>query len=257
MNLYTAKHGSGENVIVGFHGWSGDHTTFDPLIKYIPAGTTFYSVDLPGSGKTPPPKQWDINEFVSYVAEDVLTFSKRSITLVGSCSGALLCLFVAKYLASRKQLERLNQLVLIDPFAYLPWYFKVFVAPQMGKIGWYAYYSTFANPIGRWLTNLSLWKRRTDDANLTSSFAAVNHQATYRYLKLLSEAGGAEQFAGLSLPIEIVYGENTFAAVKASVLRWKKILPQSNCYVLKATGHLPIEEATTELANILFQSVRL
>lgn len=252
--MYFAKYGSGRDIIVGLHGWSGDHTTFAPLIEYLPKDTTFYSFDLPGSGKSTAPTKWEMNSFANEVITNILRLTDKGITLVGSCSGGLLSLFIAKYLNSRNQIERVKRLILIDPFAYLPWYFKVFVAPQMGKIGWYAYYTTFANPVGRLLTNLSLRNRRTEETDLTSSFAVVNHQATYRYLKLLAESGGAEQFGDLKLPIEIVYGENTFSAVKESVRRWRKILPQANCYVLKNAGHLPIEEATSELAAIVYKT---
>ncbi|MFN7927720.1 MAG: alpha/beta hydrolase [Blastocatellia bacterium] len=251
--MYFAKYGTGESVIVGLHGWSGDRRTFDPLMTHLPPGISFYSFDVPGSGNSPPPAKWQMNSIVSQIGEILMTVAPCCITLIGSCSGGLLCLFLAKHLAHTATVTKINRIVLLDPYAYLPWYFQAFVAPQMGKIGWYAYYTTFANPVGRWLTNLSLHKRRTKNAHLTNSFAAVNHQAVYQQLKLLSESGAAEQFRGLTLPIDILYGEHTFAAVKDSVKRWKEIFPQANCYALKNAGHLPLEEATEQVATILFQ----
>lgn len=251
--MYLAKYGSGENVIVGLHGWSGDHTAFAPLLKYLPPTVTFYSADLPGSGKTPPPARWEMDLFAKQVATALIKLTPHGLTLIGSCSGGLLCLFVAKYLLRTNQIALLKRIVLLDPFAYLPWYFQVFVAPQMGKVGWYAYCTTFANPLGRWLTNLSLRRRRTEESNLTESFAAVNHQAAYQYLKLLSESGGAEQFSDIPVPIEILYGENTFAAVRKSVQQWTEVFPTAQCFVLKGAGHLPLEEATAQVAGILFE----
>lgn len=252
--MYFAKYGSGSEVIVGFHGWSGNHTTFDPLIEYLPAGVTFYSADLPGVGKSPLPTKWDIDEVTSIIAEAVLKETKSKITIIGSCSGGLLSLFVAKYLQEKNDGEKIKRLILIDPFASFPWYFKVFVAKQMGKIGWYAYCSTFANPIGRRLTNMSLKNHRAMETNLTRSFQDSDHRVTYNYLKMLYEAGRSEQFEGLQIPIDIVYGEKTFGAVKKSIRSWKKILTHCREIELKGAGHLPIEEATAQLAAILYQA---
>lgn len=253
--MYFAKYGSGGNVIVGLHGWSGDHTTFAPLLKYLPPAVTFYCVDLPGSGKSPPPEKWEVSSYVCQVANELARLSSNPLTLIGSCSGGLLCLFITKYLTSTDRAATIKRIVLLDPFAYLPWYFQVFVSPSMGKVGWYAYSTTFANPLGRWLTNLSLRKQRAEVTNMTGSFARVNHQATYQYLKLLAEGGPAEQFKDLLVPIDILYGENTFAAVKKSVQQWEDIFPETNCYLLKGVGHLPLEEATDRVATILFEPV--
>lgn len=252
--MYFARYGSGQNVYVGFHGWSGDHRTFQPLIEYLPEAVTFYSADLPGNGKSPAPDSWTMTALVKSVVEGLASLPAKPITILGSCSGGLLALFVAKHLLETGQQKLLARLVLIDPFAYFPWYFNVFVSPRVGKIGWYAYCSTFANPIGRWMTNLSLKKHRTEDAHLTDSFAEVNHAVTYQYLKMLAEGGTAEQFSNVNIPVTIVYGEKTFGAVRESVRRWQKILPKLSCREIQGAAHLPIIEASEELAEITFQA---
>ncbi len=251
--MYFVKYGSGQNVFVGFHGWSGDHRTFDPLVKYLPEDITFYSADLPGVGNSPAPEEETLEQFVLKIVEGLCSLQASSITLLGSCSGGLLGLFVAKHLLETGQGKKLKRLVLIDPFAYFPWYFKVFVAPQMGKIGWYAYCATFANPVGRWITNLSLHKRRTEEAHLTNSFTGVNHWVTYKYLQLLAEGGSADQFSVVTTPVIVLYGEKTFEVVRESVRQWQRILPKISSYELKRVGHLPIVEAPNELAKILFR----
>ena len=250
--MYFAKHGAGENVFVGLHGWSGDHSTFSPLVRYIPDNAVFYSADLPGTGKSPALKDLTIENLAAAIAEGIQSLSHSQITILGSCSGGLFGLFAVKHLLETGQPELVKRIVIIDPYAYFPWYFNIFVAPQMGKIGWYAYYTTFANPIGRWMTNLSLRKHRANDAHLTRSFAETNHQTTYRYLQLLVEGGGAKQFNCIPIPIVIVYGEKTFSAVRKSLSLWKEILPNVTFLELNGAGHLPIEEATSDLANILF-----
>lgn len=251
--MYFVKYGSGQNVFVGFHGWSGDHRTFDPLVQYLPENVTFYSADLPGVGNSPAPKEETLKQFILNIVDGLYSLQASSMTILGSCSGGLLGLFVAKYLLEAGHKVSLNRLILIDPFAYFPWYFKVFVAPQIGKMGWYAYCTTFANPIGRWITNLSLRKRRTEETHLTNSFTKVNHRVTYKYLQLLAEGGTANQFNIVTTPVVILYGEKTFNVVRESVRQWQMILPIMSSYELKGTGHLPLMEAPNELAKILFQ----
>lgn len=252
--MYFAKYGSGNNIFVGLHGWSGDHRTFLPLIQYLPSDATFYSGDLPGNGKSPALENLTIERLVAEVVEGLYSLNQSGITMIGSCSGGLFALFVVKHLLEMGKSSLIKRLVIIDPFAYFPWYFSVFVAPQMGEIGWYAYYTTFANPIGRWMTNLSLRKHRVEGAHLTNSFAKSNHRVTHRYLQLLVEGGEARQFSCIQTPVAIVYGEKTFGAVRKSLHYWKRILPQVTFYELKGAGHLPIEETPSDLANILFHS---
>ena len=112
----------------------------------------------------------------------------------------------------------MRRLVLIDPFAFLPWYFKVFVHPRIGHI---AYHSTFANPVGRWLTNASLRNRRAAETDLTGSFRELDHDVSLRYLEMLDAIDGIARFSTISAPVDIAYGERTFAAVKQSVEQWR------------------------------------
>lgn len=245
--MHFERYGRGDEVYVGLHGWSGDHTTFAPLLPYLPEDTTLYAADLPGHGRSPAPKRWRLGDIIQEIAQSISTVDAETVTLVGICSGGVLGLFVAQCLRAM-----VKRVVLIDPFAFMPWYFNLFVAERVGEVGRYAYLSTFANPVGRWVTNLSLRRRRTGRTHLTASFAAVNHEVTYNYLKLLAGAGGAEQFADLTMPIEIAYGERTFAAVKESVRRWRALWPQARCRELKGAGHLPLEEATAQLSGIIF-----
>jgi hypothetical protein len=51
-----------------------------------------------------------------------------------------------------------------------------------------------------------------------------------------------------------VYGERTFGAVKKSVGMWQSIWPQARAHMLEGAGHLPILEATAQLARIVFQA---
>lgn len=242
--MHLERYGTGSEVYVGLHGWSGDHKTFAPLLPYLPTGVSLYSADLPGCGKSSAPVRWELSAIAGEIAETISRLEAPQVTLIGNCSGALLGLLAVNQIPNK-----FRRLILIDPFAYWPWYFKVFVNPGFGK---YAYYSTFANPIGRWLTNRSLKAKRTEESDLTHSFAAINHDAVYRYLTLLTGIDGITQFGDLRMPIDIVYGERTFGAVKKSAELWRAIWPQAHCHELKGAGHLPILEATSQFSELIF-----
>jgi pimeloyl-ACP methyl ester carboxylesterase len=249
--MYVKRYGAGEQSYFGLHGWSGDHRTFAPLAAHMPPGASLYSADLPGCGGASSSEAAQHALTLEAITNEIAGAVERAlprqggITLIGNCSGAILSLLVAREIKSK-----LERLVLIDPFAYWPWYFRVFVNKSFGR---YAYRTTFANPFGRWLTNQSLRGHRTAESDLTNSFGHVNHDVAQRYLALLSEVEGIERFAGLqSVPVDIVYGERTFGAAKKSVAMWQGIWPQARAHMLEGAGHLPILEATAALSRIVF-----
>lgn len=247
--MYVKRYGAGEGEIYfGLHGWSGDHRTFAPLAAHVPASASLYSADLPGCGESPAPPSLTLAAVTSEIVEAVRAVATphAPVTLIGNCSGAILGLLAAEQTGPRL----LRRLILIDPFAYWPWYFRVFVAKSFGR---YAYRTTFANPLGRWLTNQSLRSHRTAGTDLTHSFGEIDHDVAQSYLALLAEVEGVERFESLrGVPVDIVYGERTFAAVKRSVAMWQSIWPGARARMLRGAGHLPLLEATAQLAGIVF-----
>ena len=245
--MYVKRYGNGERIVFGVHGWGGDHHTFGPLVSYLPGDVTLFSADLPAYGQSADPAAWDIEVIAEEVAAAVRKNAGDSCTLMGNCSGAIVGL-----LAAQKLQGSIGRLVLIDPFAYLPWYLRVFTAGEFGRR---AYTATFASSFGRRLTNMALKSKRTADTDLTGSFARIDHEATLRYLVLLGEISSIERFGALNLPTDILYGERTFAAVRKSMVLWKGIWPHARTWELAGAGHLPIEEASSEVARIAFGPV--
>lgn len=238
--MHVKTYGSGPKLYLGLHGWNGDHRTFLPIVDNLPPGVTFIAVDLPGCGISPPPDNWNLDT----IAEEITGCLNTGATLVGNCSGAILAL-----LAASKVPSLVNRLVLIDAFAEWPWYFRLFLSPVFGR---QAYYTAFANPLGRWLTNLSLTSKRNSGTHLTQGFASADHATTYRYLTLLADAGRARSFASLSMPVDVLYGARSFSAVKRSARKWAQVWPHANLFELAGAGHLPILEAAPRVKQILF-----
>jgi len=247
--MHFIRKGKGDRGIVGFHGWSGDHTTFLPLMEKLPEAVSFYSYDLPGCGRSSEPARWEIRDVARSVAKELLALEKENLTLVGSCTGGLMAVFVARELIEMGRGSVVGRLVMIDPFAECPWYFRLFLIPGLGGL---MYRTAFANPLGRWMTNVMLKEKRTGDVNLTESFRQVNHQVTLKYLRMFERAGAPEQFQLLKIPTEIVRGEKTFGAVKQAVERWGRVWPEATMHILPGVGHLPIDEGTEMVERILF-----
>lgn len=242
--MFIKQYGDAERTVVGLHGWGGDHRTFEPLEPWRPTFVRMISVDLPGYGASPTPQYWSL----ASIAEEISSVLKRekieTFTLLGNCSGAVVGLYLA-------QLMPLNvkRFILLDPFAYVPWYFKLFLIKGFGRN---AYNATFATSIGRMMTNEALKHRRTGDSHLTASFEKINHDSVYRYLEMMNQVGDIHQFSTLNMPITLVYGEKTFTAVKKSIALWKSVWPHASTVKLAGAGHLPIEEAPRQLASIVF-----
>jgi pimeloyl-ACP methyl ester carboxylesterase len=243
--IHLERHGSGGQVFVALHGWGGSHATWAPLIPFIPAGASLLALDLPGYGRSVPFAAAQAEDVAAAILDAIPSAGTERITVVGNCSGGVFALLGAA--AAENRIERL---VLIDPFAYVPWYFRIFITRPLGHV---AYHSTFANPIGRWITNASLRGRRASATHLTRTFAAIDHRVSLRYLEMLASVGSVERFGGLRTPVDIVYGARTFRAVRRSLNSWRDVLPHARVWRIDGAGHLPIEEAPAQVASIVFE----
>lgn len=237
--------GNGERVFLGVHGWAGNHRTFKPLGDNVPRDARFYSVDLPGYGESPAPKDWNIAYIADELSRITSDITKDALTLVGYCGGAALCILVAD-----KAPERVSRLALIDPFAYMPWYFRIFT---LGEFGRRAYMATFASARGRKTTNALLRSKRSADTDLTESFKNVNHELTHTVLRAFLEFPPYKTFAELRTAVDLVYGDKSFRAIKHGVELWKELWPHARVYELRNAGHDPIREATPQLLEIVFE----
>jgi pimeloyl-ACP methyl ester carboxylesterase len=241
--MYIEQHGEGTDCFLGLHGWGGTGRDFLPLVRCLPRDAKFVSMDLPGYGKSPPPAAWDEETIAGALSEVVRAVGVEKLTVVGYCSGAALGLL----LAEREQ-RRIERLVMIDPFAFVPWYFRIFLAGEFGRR---AYRFTFMSRLGRRLTSRALqWRQKTDD-DFTAAFEKVDGEAALRWLSFLNRIGPASRFAGLRLKVDIVYGSNTFKAVRGSVREFRAVFPAARVVELADVGHLIMVRAARDLADIL------
>lgn len=243
------RFGHGPRHLVGFHGWAGDRSTFFPLEPYRPDDVTLHAVELPGYGQTPSLDTWSIDTMCASVNAAFDAIDAPRLTFVGNCSGAILGL-----LGALEHHTRIERIVLVDPFAYVPWYFQLMLTP--GGIGRMIYASSFANPLGRLITQASLRNNRAADTDMTGSFRRVNHHAAWWTLRVLGDIATIDRFAPVVAPTTVLYGRRSFAAIHRSIPLWQNIWPHAQAICLEQAGHLPIQEATAEVAHHVFGGER-
>jgi len=244
--IYGKQYGQGERFFVCLHGWGGGHREFAPLASKLPEDVCLLSFDLPGYGDSPPPTEWSIEAIVEELAQAVRTRHILSCTLVGFCSGAILSLLLA-----RKLPVEVVRIILIDPFAYVPWYFRLFVAGEFGRR---AYATTFQTGPGRIITDWILKRAQKSDADFTQAFQSLDHDVTLRYLQLFNQINVARDVGPIPIPIHIVHGETTFRAVRQSTGIFQQIWPQATVETIRGVGHLPLVKGWRQLRRILFEA---
>lgn len=241
--MNTKVYGAGPSFVLAIHGWGGDHREFAPIAAGVPATHRVVSVDLPGYGGTSKPSRWALAEIVRALGEQ-LDALPPPVTLAGYCSGAALAMMVA-----RGREARVARLVLIDPLAFVPWYFRLFT---WGEFGRRAYQTTFGRRMGRAATDRILQARQKTDASFTGAFADLDPEVTLAYLRMFRGAEDLAPYAGYRMPVDLCRGEHTFEAVDTSVRRLQALWPQARVHILRGTGHLPMVKGAAALRAILF-----
>ena len=244
--MYRKIYGDGERLFLAFHGWGGDHREFSAIAARLPDDARWISVDLPGYGDSPPPDVWDMPLIARQLERELndLFETHDDITLVGFCSGVVFGVELA-----RLRPEAFKRIIMIDPFTFLPWYFRIFT---LGAFGRRAYASTFMSATGRKITDRVLSLMQTSDADFTDAFTDADHGLIQNYLRLFSQLDGPSVFSAFDIEVEIALGEKTFAAVKKSVKQIKQQWPEAPVNELLHTGHLPLVKGAPALRKIIF-----
>lgn len=239
------KYGTGPKAMVAFHGWSGDHSVFEPLLGANSSEYSVYSFDLPGSGISAPPARWTMESLLEPVIHTLDSLGLKEYTLLGNCAGALCALDLALL-----RPERVQRIVILDPFAYVPWYFGLLTMPWLGPL---FYYSSFGNPMGRRLVNGALKEHRAEQTDLTKGFKRVQHSSAYAFLRMLCRLKGLPRYRAISAPVEVIHGAKTFGAVLRSVELLRALWPQRFiAHKLEEAGHLPMQEVPERVSDLVF-----
>jgi len=98
--VYVERYGTGARAFLGLHGWGSDRGVFEPLAAHVPEDASFFSADLPGVGKSPPPIEWKVDHILADIIGTICILNVESLTVVGHCGGAVFGLLAARWNAS-------------------------------------------------------------------------------------------------------------------------------------------------------------
>ena len=242
--MYVKEYGRGDRFFAAFHGWGGSHREFVPLASRLPQNGRMLSFDLPGYGASPTPDLWDLDAIAADVEQELeCRLGRQPRTLIGFCSGNVFPML----LAQRKP-ETVERIVMIDPFASVPWYFRIFL---WGEFGRRAYAATFQSGTGRAVTDWAIRRIQKQDENFTVAFRDINHDIVRAYLKLFNQVD-VQKFSDLRVATDMLYGESTFVEVRKSVARYCELWPHARKIVLRDAGHLPLVKSVRQIASVVF-----
>lgn len=231
-DVFSKSFGDGPVAAVCLHGWAGDHRTFEACEKYLGAGVSLLSLDMPGYGKSVRPEDWPLEVVADQIAASLQGFPHK-VALLGNCSGAVVSLFLAQ-----RHPELFDRLILVEPFAFMPWYFRIFLIPILGR---FFYWSAFGNPLGMWITDRQMRDQKAEGRDLLEGFRETPPDVALGYLGAM-KLDNPERFADISMPVTILAGERTMPAVKESVRIWQRVWPQAEVHWLQGAGHLLLQE---------------
>ena len=238
--------GDGPRLFVGIHGWGSEHRkSFSDVLAHLPDDVTFAGVDLPGCGLTPKLDAMSFEAVNASVAEAIRGLG-RPATIIGSCAGSYHALPVARALGP----ELAPRLVLLEPFAYMPWFFSVFVTPVTGKL---LYKMVFDNPIGQHLTQASLRRQHVSQGfDMVGAFAKNDLKVAYSYLEYYAAIPHHSTFADVQGQVRMITGESSWAAIRESIPMWRENWPEAESWVIGGAGHMFNQEAPARAAQAIF-----
>lgn len=245
LHLHLHRYGQGPTRYLALHGWAGTHSTYAAMARHLPQGQSMLSLDMPGYGQSADPPGWTPQALAQHMAQQLEGHLEEPCTLVGNCSGAIVALLL--YQASP---QRFSRVVLVEPFAYTPWYFGLFLWPLLGRL---FYWSAFENPLGRWITDKAMRDQRAGGEDLASGFVQTRGEVALAYLRLLDSLRDPWRFAQIKAPVTLLYGGRTLQAVKDSVETWLQIWPEADAHCLEGAGHLLLQEEPAQAAALIAQ----
>ena len=244
---HVELYGDGPRLFVGLHGWGSEHTkSFKDVLERLPDDVTFAGIDLPGCGRTPKLEEMSFDAVNACLTETVRSLG-RPATIIGACAGAYHAMPVARSLGP----DVVTRLVLLEPFAYMPWFFAVFVVPVTGRL---LYRMVFDNPIGQSLTQASLRRQHVSQGfDMVGAFAKNDTQVAYAYLEYYAAMPHYSSFSDVLSQVRLITGETSWAAILKSIAMWRENWPGSESWRIEGAGHMFNQEAPDRAARAIFE----
>ncbi|MBM4314819.1 MAG: alpha/beta hydrolase [Deltaproteobacteria bacterium] len=128
VSISYKKSGSGPPLIF-FHGLIGNEDTFGLCHDAFASHFTVYRPAWPGYGNSSPLPDFSIEDLVEIGKNFIQSLGHPSVTLVGNCLGGNVAMELA-----RRYPDMVRRLILIELYAYFPWYFLLLLVSGLNRI---------------------------------------------------------------------------------------------------------------------------
>lgn len=128
ITISYKKSGAGPPLVF-FHGWIGNEDTFGPCHAAFARHYTVYRPAWPGYGNSHPLPEISIEALVEIGRRFILATGDPPVTLVGNCLGGNIAMELL-----RRYPELVNRLVLIEIYAFMPWYLHLLLIPLLNVL---------------------------------------------------------------------------------------------------------------------------
>jgi pimeloyl-ACP methyl ester carboxylesterase len=156
LTISYKKSGSGPPLVF-FHGLIGNEDTFSLCHVDFANHFTVYRPAWPGYGNSSSLPDFSIEDLVEIGKNFIQSIGHPSVTLVGNCLGGNVAMELARLYP-----EMVRRLILIELYAYFPWYYLLLLVPGLNKV---LYRIVFKTSIGFNLLNSFMPLQQTNGCN--------------------------------------------------------------------------------------------
>jgi pimeloyl-ACP methyl ester carboxylesterase len=231
-DIFGETYGSGTPNVLALHGWARDHKDFNATLTQPEPDIAAIAVDLPGFGGTPPPEEvWGTADYAAAL-EPVMASMAARVIVVGHSFGGRVAVQLANQVPERVAGMVLTGVPLFraaNAARKAPFQFRA--VKRLAKTGLVSE------------TVLERYRERYGSADYRAASGIVRDIL----VRTLNE-DYAEPVAGVSCPVELVWGDNDTAVPLPVAERIRDSLRNgANLVVLPGAGHMTPITAPGEL----------
>lgn len=255
--------GSGAPAVF-IHGFGSSKFTWRHVCRGVADICTYYAIDLPGSGDSPAPAEFDysLENLADVVVEFIVKRDLQNVTLVGASLGGGLALLTMLRQPERF-LQRIRSLCVVDGISYpqqFPFFVGLLRVPIFGSLLVelfsaktqaravldYCYFDDSLITTSQVEEYASYFRRPEVRSALLKTAQQIDTQKLYRYLPKLKT---------ILAPSLLIWGKQDRVVPVEVGRRLARELTNSQMVVIDRCGHMPQEERPEEVISAIKQFI--
>lgn len=238
-----------EPAVLVLHGWGSSAAVMAPLAGALASQYDVYNVDLPGHGKTPPPRTAvGVPEYAALVHRFIVEIIGRPVSIVGHSNGGRIALYLA---GNPETSSTIDNLALISPSGIQPsrslsWYVKTGTAKTL-KAPFVKLPEPWRSHGLRWVRGTFLWQ-----ALGSSDYKSVSGVMRDVFIKTVGFFV-EDRLERITCPTLLLWGSNDSAVAEDQMRTLETGIANSTLIVLKDAGHYGFLDQPDVAVNSILQ----